>query len=256
MTIQVLALENAILRNCFEAARIGICVLDPQGVIVTVTPLFARSIGVEIDSLLGAPQSVLAHTMAIQPRWQSLLGLDQPEIATEATVALPDGSRQQLLLEACSFSYLDLQYRLISLIDFSQFGVSRDNLIAFSRQVEGVRTSIVVADAQQHDLPIVYANPQFFEVTGYRPSEILGRNCRLLQGAATEKDHVEQIRSALRAMRVVTTVLTNYRKNGTTFLNELTISPLFDDAGRLTHFAATQRVVSSREPLGSGIGKR
>lgn len=253
MSYQVLALENALLRSSFEAARVGICVIDANGLIVTTTSLFARSVGVDFDALLGQPVTALMKSLAIRSHWDALTGIDQPEVATEATGNVSD-QKQHLLLEARSFEHGGDHFRLLSLIDFAEFGVSRDKLIMFRRHMEGVRTSVVVADALKFDLPIVYANPQFFETTGYRASEVLGRNCRMLQGPLTEPGQVDRIRDGLKSHRVVSVVLTNYRKDGTPFKNELTISPLFDEHGKLTHFGATQRVLTAREPLGSQLG--
>ena len=120
-------------------------------------------------------------------------------------------------------------------------------LYILNRAVAAVRNGIIIADAQQPDYPIIYCNPAFEEITGYSQAEILGRNCRFLQGPATDPTVTVQIRDALQNGRECRVVLKNYRKDGTPFWNELTISPVRDDAGRLTHFVGIQNDITARK---------
>jgi PAS domain S-box-containing protein len=117
------------------------------------------------------------------------------------------------------------------------------------RAIQAVSQGILIADACQADNPIVYASPSFEKLTGYASSEILGRNCRFLQGKDTDAAARDQIRAAIRAVRSCSVELLNYRKDGTTFWNHLTIAPVFDDAGRATHFVGVQTDVTERRRL-------
>jgi len=94
-------------------------------------------------------------------------------------------------------------------------------LVAFER----TRMPMVVSDPRLPDAPIVLANRAFLELTGYTKEEVLGRNCRFLQGAGTDPKDVEAIRSGLDAGHDVEVELVNYRKDGTPFINQLAISP-------------------------------
>jgi PAS domain S-box-containing protein len=114
------------------------------------------------------------------------------------------------------------------------------------RAVSATTTSITVSDPHQDDQPLVCVNPAFTAVTGYRPEEVLGRNCRFLQGPGTDPAAVARVRRALSEGRPVTEVLLNYRADGTTFYNELAVSPVLDERGRLTHFVAVQTDVTAR----------
>ena len=111
--------------------------------------------------------------------------------------------------------------------------------------VERTRTSMAVTDPRQPDDPMVLANRAFLKLTGYAADEIIGRNCRLLQGADTDPNAVEEIRAAIAAARETTVTLLNYRKDGTSFWNELHISPIHDDDGALLYFFSSQRDVSA-----------
>ncbi|MBK1700005.1 PAS domain-containing protein [Thiococcus pfennigii] len=105
---------------------------------------------------------------------------------------------------------------------------------------------ITLSDPDQPDNPIVYANEAFELITGYDREEILGRNCRFLQGEDHDQPEVERIREALREERPVTVTLRNYRKDGTLFYNQFTIRPLFDPQGRLIYFLGVQYDVSEK----------
>ena len=105
-------------------------------------------------------------------------------------------------------------------------------------------TGIVIVDAQQPDLPLVYVNPAFERLSGYIAAEIIGRNCRFLQGEDRGQDARHDIRAALTQGQSVTTVLRNYRKDGTLFQNELSLSPIRDVAGTVTHFMGFQKDVT------------
>ncbi len=120
---------------------------------------------------------------------------------------------------------------------------------ALAAAVAAAPTGIVVSDPNQADCPIVYANPAFFRLTGYRPDEVIGRNCRFLQGPGTDPADVEAIRRAIAARRPLDIEITNYRRDGTRFVNELHISPVFGPDGALRHFLGIQHDVTARERL-------
>ncbi|APT29497.1 adagio-like protein 1 [Methylobacterium phyllosphaerae] len=97
---------------------------------------------------------------------------------------------------------------------------------------------MVITDARAPDNPIAWANDAFLQVTGYTADEIVGRNCRMLQGPATDRFTVERIRSAVQAAEPISVELLNYRKDGTTFWNAMTITPVNDAEGLAFFYAA------------------
>jgi len=113
------------------------------------------------------------------------------------------------------------------------------------RAVKASSESILVTDPAQADNPIVFANPAFEKLTGYSGEEILGRNCRFLQGTDTDRAVVKQMRAAIILGSESRHKLLNYRKDGSTFWNELMISPVYDDAGRLKYFLGIQHEVTA-----------
>ena len=115
----------------------------------------------------------------------------------------------------------------------------------FNAAVAGTRMPLVIADAKQADVPIVYANDSFCSMTGYDRAEIVGRNCRFLQGPDTDPTTVAAIREAIASGSRFETDILNYRKDGQPFWNRLLVVPIRSDGGELTHFFASQIDVSA-----------
>ena len=103
---------------------------------------------------------------------------------------------------------------------------------------------IVISDATTPDAPIVYVSPSFERLVGYPAEEILGTNCRMVQGPGTDRETVKQIAIALQEGRVFQGEILNYRKDGTAFWNFLRIAPIRDASGRVTHHVGTQSDVT------------
>ncbi|CAN1145674.1 PHOT1 [Linum perenne] len=104
--------------------------------------------------------------------------------------------------------------------------------------------TFVVSDATKPDYPILYASEGFFKMTGYTSKEVVGRNCRFLQGADTDAEDVAKIREALESGKSYCARLLNYKKDGTPFWNLLTITPIKDDNGNVLKFIGMQVEVS------------
>ncbi|HZF77460.1 MAG TPA: ATP-binding protein, partial [Acetobacteraceae bacterium] len=112
--------------------------------------------------------------------------------------------------------------------------------------VAAAPTGVVISDPNLPDCPIVYANPAFHRLTGYAPEEVIGRNCRFLQGPRTSRAAVDAIRAAVAAAQPIDIRIANRRKDGSLFVNELHISPVFGPDGRVDHFLGIQHDVTER----------
>jgi sigma-B regulation protein RsbU (phosphoserine phosphatase) len=121
-----------------------------------------------------------------------------------------------------------------------------DALRVRDRAIEASHAGIVITDAQVQGNPNIYVNPALSRITGYSREELLRQNMRLLQGPDTDPAAVEQIRQAIDTGRSCEVVLKNYRKGGAPFWNELLISPVVDDTGKLTHYIGIQTDVTER----------
>ncbi|MEG4010171.1 PAS domain S-box protein [Microcoleus sp. Pol11C1] len=120
------------------------------------------------------------------------------------------------------------------------------NLSLLERAIAASNNSVLIADARKHDTPIIYCNPAFEKLTGYSREEVIGRNCRFLQGPDTDRAELNKLRHSLQAGTEIQVILKNYRKDKTPFWNELMVSPILDDEGKLTHFIGVQNDISKR----------
>jgi len=117
----------------------------------------------------------------------------------------------------------------------------------FAAAVRATRMSMIITDPRQADNPIVFANDAFLRLTGYAREDVIGRNCRFLQGPDTDPEAVERLREAIEARTDISIDILNYRRDGTTFWNALYISPVSNEKGELQFFFASQLDVSDRK---------
>jgi PAS domain S-box-containing protein len=108
-------------------------------------------------------------------------------------------------------------------------------------------TGIVICDPNLPDCPIIYANPAFYRITGYSDEEVIGRNCRFLQGPGTNPRHIKAIREAIETGKAIDVEIVNHRKDGSRFVNELHLSPVFGEDGEVRYILGIQHDVSARE---------
>ncbi len=115
--------------------------------------------------------------------------------------------------------------------------------------IQATSQGILIADATLPDFPIIYVNRAFCELTGYTQEEVIGRNCRYLQGQDTDPKAKAMIRHALRAGRAISLELRNHRRDGSAFWNALSLSPILNQAGEVTHYVGVQTDVTARREM-------
>ncbi|SFG93490.1 hybrid sensor histidine kinase/response regulator [Methylobacterium gossipiicola] len=116
----------------------------------------------------------------------------------------------------------------------------------FFAAVETTRMPMIVTDPHQADNPIIFVNRAFERMTGYTRDELIGTNCRFLQGPETDREVVAELRLAIAEQREFSTEIINYRKDGSSFWNALFVSPVFNRSGDLVYFFGSQLDVSRR----------
>jgi diguanylate cyclase (GGDEF)-like protein/PAS domain S-box-containing protein len=121
--------------------------------------------------------------------------------------------------------------------------ISRDLLV---KAINESRDGITISDVGEPDHPIIYANMGFEQITGYPAAEVLGKNFRFLHGNDTAQPGLDRIRTALANGESCLVTLRNYRKDGSMFWNELSLSPVHNLAGKLTHYIGIQKDVTAR----------
>lgn len=132
--------------------------------------------------------------------------------------------------------------------DLEHYGTDKDEqLILLKRAVESTRNGICITNPRLPDNPIIYVNQAFLDLSGFKKYQVLGRNCRFLQRDDRDQAAISAIRDAIQSESAITTVLRNYRRDGTLFWNELTISPVHDEQGRILNFVGVQNDISPRK---------
>lgn len=117
----------------------------------------------------------------------------------------------------------------------------------FERSLEASSNGVLIAEANKADIPILYANPAFTQMTGYTIDEVKGQNCRFLQGPDTHPTQIHQMRQALSEGRDINLTVRNYRKDGHPFWNHVFISPVRSSDGQVTHFIGILNDISERK---------
>ena len=133
--------------------------------------------------------------------------------------------------------------------DLTERKEAEDRLRLRDRAIESFFQGVVITDVSLPDNPISYVNASFSRLTGYTREEVLGKNCRFLQGPNTDPEAVAQIHSAIQEGQSCSLELLNYRKDGTTFWNALSIAPVFDEGGVVTNFVGVLTNISSVKML-------
>ncbi len=116
----------------------------------------------------------------------------------------------------------------------------------FGNLLDASPDGVVICDVRGNDSPVVYVNRAFEQLSGYRASELIGRNMRFLHGEDRDQEGLSRIRLALREGVAAQTILRNYRKDGTLFWNELRLVPIRNAAGQVAHFASFHREAGER----------
>jgi two-component system cell cycle sensor histidine kinase/response regulator CckA len=247
--------ERALLRlaQIIDQIHDAVAEVDMAGIVRSWNKGAERMLGFTAEEMIGQPIERIypedwkerRQTLVIEPL------LARGEHHVEVEHVRKDGSRVwahlslTLLRDEQGEPVGSLGYS----IDITRRRMAEEGLRLQQRAIEASANGIVIVDAAARDLPIRYVNPAFEEITGYRAAEVLGRNCRFLQGTDRGQPERTVMREAIAAGEPCSVVLRNYRKDGSLFWNEISISPVHDDAGRLSHFVGIQTDISERRRL-------
>lgn len=169
-------------------------------------------------------------------------GAEQPLILStpphDGVLALPQSPAQV----AAQLSLILYSHRAFA----RRYQNAMEELHLNRRIFRSVTSGISVANASLPDFPLTYVNPAFEVMTGYSLEEVQGRNCRFLQGKDHDQPGLDIIRQAIRDKREALAVIKNYRKDGSPFWNELSLSPIRNRDGEVTHFVGIQTDVTAR----------
>ncbi len=234
------------LRAVVENIQDGILMLGGRGEVVEMSPaaqaIFGHPVEAElsIENLIAAQDCEAVLGALADPRSRVWGALNEVTGRHLSGVEFP----MELTLTRIIRGEGDIVVAVVR--DISERKEAEFQLKLQGRTIEASRLGVSIVDATDPTRPLIYVNPAFEAVTGYARDEVIGRNCRFLQGPDADPDAVAEIRRAIAEERDARVLLRNHRKDGTAFWNELLITPIRDDEGRVTHFLGLQDDVSER----------
>lgn len=240
-------LEHALLTSWLDSAKVGLCTLDDAGLIVMINRAACAMLGVDGLEVLGQPFKKAVQSVDFEPgvaQWLAALGYQGQRHASCTRL----NDRLELLFESSNTSVPELggaaKFKTIAITNITEllYAQRQVDSESYRRQWQALNAGVVVSDAQHPDMPIVYVNPMFEQMSGYTAAEVLGRNCRFLQGGEQDQTSLAAIRTAIRTQSNGYAKLRNFRKDGSLFVNELFISPVKDAQGTVTHFVGIQHL--------------
>ncbi len=237
-TQQRLSRLHAILDTAADAI-IGV---DAQGRIASANPAAERIFGHEVQALLQRPiadvlpgvdagrlQQTMADGMLIHST-QSRIGRMETDALRHGETAFP----VEVLLGEIQG---DPEIRYTCIVrDLTDLKLAEEYLTLYGRVLDCSPTGVSVSDARRYPQPIVHVNPAFTRITGYAPHEILGRDASLLEGPLTDRDDLNLLARTVQRGGELKITLHNYRKDGSLFHNKLSVSPVRDAQGEITHY--------------------
>ncbi|WP_246986580.1 PAS domain S-box protein [Halorientalis marina] len=225
----------------------GICLLD-DGTVTYVNDVGLRLLGVEQEAATGDPLTAFVAEGDV-PVVESLLAdvridgratIQQPVTLTTGTGDAVTVSMSAVAVGDDGAGRMQIVFR-----DLRDSERKSDRFGLYLSALDAAAEGITIADVTRDDDPLIYANEAFAEITGYDVAEVLGRNCRFLQGTDTDPEPVATMRAAIAAREPATVTLRNYRADGTPFWNQVHLMPV-DHGGETTHFLGFQRDVTER----------
>ncbi|WP_336337959.1 PAS domain S-box protein [Haloarcula brevis] len=226
------------------------CIYDAEGRFETVNEALAEWYDTTRADLEGRVSELVPRIRAEgeTDRYQELLDGTRAELSGEIRAEFP------------GHGHAVVAYRLTPLfVDGVVDGivaVARDvtdrkererELLRNQRAMDEAPVGVTITDPSQADNPMIYANNHYCDLTGYSLPEVLGENCRMLQGPDTDPDAVAAMRDAIDAEERVTVELRNYRQDGTEFWNKVRIAPVRDDDGSVVNYVGFQQDITARK---------
>ncbi len=266
-------------RHLVEQAGEAFLVYDLNGRLIDVNREACESLGYSRADLLGLSVQDIEQDVDLadrQDRWKQLVpGVavtttsvhrrkDGTTLPVESRIAVFRSGGQKLVLklvrditdrkraeETLQIAHEQLEARVVERT--TELARANDELRAALREnsrlaaaIDSCQLGVLISDPAQEDMPTIFANPAFTQVTGYSRADIIGQNCRFLQGPETDPAEVELIRQAIRQRVPYRGTLRNYRKDGTPFWNQLSINPVFDETGKVINFVGLQADVTAQ----------
>lgn len=242
-----------VLQVLSDAVSEGIVIVDEHQNIVSTNISANAMFGYEANELVGKPLNILIpstyhhkHTHHFTSFYKKsekrrmghgrgLFGLNKNNKEFPVEVGLNP------------FTLYEKTYVMALVMDVSERKKIEETLSLRSEALQAAGNGIIICDNLQKDQPIIYFNPAFQELTGYDAEEIFGKNGRFLQGDDRDQAAISKVREALKKGESCQVILRNYKKDGTLFWNDLSINPIKNHEGVMTHYIGIQNDITKRK---------
>ena len=250
MTTQLSHSENA-LRAVLDSAADGILRVDGSGRVKSVNLAAEHIFGLSANKLSDFPLQEIIEGMNLNKLEDVLnsygnAGSAMRTARFESFGIRSSGDQFPLAVSLSQFNQNDeINYSLM-VRDISDDKMAEAILQLRLKAIEAANNGIAIADMTMASQPIIYTNPAFERITGYSASEMLGMNCSLLQADDRFQLEIAELSQAIKEGRECKVLLRNYRKDGTLFWNDLSVAPVIDHDGKVTHYVSSQSDVTDR----------
>ena len=240
----------------FSLSQDLFCIADFDGKFNVLNPAWEKELGFSIEKLKSQPFMDFVHPDDVASTIKELNGLrkGKPTIQFENRYLCKDGSHKWLLWNATPSPSEKLIYATAH--NITNRKMYEEQLSLRDRSINSATNGILIADARRPDIPAIYCNAAFEKITGYKKEEVLGQNCRFLQGKDHDQPGLDAVREAIREGKEAKAELRNYKKDGTLFWNEFYIAPVRDNHGALTHFIGVQSDITQRKQQEAELAKK
>ncbi|WP_149277009.1 sensor histidine kinase [Pareuzebyella sediminis] len=238
-----------------EAVSEGILVINDDYLIVASNSQAERIFEYTKDGIRGQFFEILIPETLRKPYKEYLLPyFKEGAEATTASTKMRLGRKKNgkefpVQISLNTFSLYGHSYVLALVRDITKRKEIERKHEIHTAALESALNGIVITDAQQPDNPIVYFNSAFQELSGYTEEEIYQRNCRFLQADDRNQEGVKRMREAIKNGTSCQVEIKNYKKDGTLFWNEVSINPIMDEEGQITHFVGIQNDITYRKTV-------
>ncbi len=231
-----------------DTAPDAIVLTDHSGRIQWCNQATTSIFGRNLEELQGKPVAEILPALGgvDMEAWFNELGFSNRVIGHETSGRRAEGTAFPVTVSASRATLEGETIQALFVRDTTDAKWAEQELILRDRALASSADGVVIASMSLPNQPIIYANRAFERITGYESHEVLGLNCRLLQGEDHQQPGLAQMRQAIAQGKACQVVLRNYRKDGSLFYNELAISPVLSPEGKVTHYVGVQNDITDR----------
>lgn len=250
LAVEALAKSEERFRTLVQNSSDIITILDADGTIRYESSSIERILGYKQEELLEKNAFEYVHPEDRESVAEVFASaVKEPGALVELEFRFRHANGKWVYLESVGNNLLEqagINGFVVNSRDITDRREQEERLRLFERAIAASSNGIVISE-NRDDCPVVYVNPSFEKMTGYSAADTIGKNCRFLQGRDRDQSALKEIRQAIRQGKDCKVVLRNYRKDGSRFWNELSLSPVENDRGQIAHFIGVQTDISDRK---------